>query len=60
MARYVTQATARPQRMFYGDPAPPLPHPTVYVGEPVDTGLIDPNGNKIMRVPDQIGFLRGK
>ena len=39
---------------------PPLPHPQVFVGEPVDTGLIDKDGTSIYRLPDRIGFLRVK
>lgn len=29
----------------------------VYDTEPADTGLLDADGNPIMRVPDRIGFL---
>lgn len=56
MPRYVV---APPTRTSWDDPAPApaLPHPLAYVSEPVKTGLLDPNGRDIYRVPDQIGFL---
>lgn len=41
-------------------PAPPLPHPTAFVSEPIKTGLFDADGNAIYRLPDVIGFLSGE
>lgn len=38
----------------------PLPHPTVTASEAMETGILDKDGNKIMRAPDAIGFLRVK
>lgn len=37
---------------------PPLNHPTATEPAPVDTGLLDADGRKIYRLPDQIGFIR--
>lgn len=36
---------------------PPQPL-TVYAAEPVATGLLDEDGNRIMRVPERLGFIR--
>jgi hypothetical protein len=33
---------------------------TVFPSEPINTGVLDANGNPIMRNPEQIGFLRGE
>jgi len=59
--RYTT-CIQRPRAWDDGDTpkGPPLPHPQVFVGEPVDTGLIDKDGTTIYRLPDRIGFLREK
>lgn len=58
MSRYVTRA----RRPRSGDDdwyqvTPPLGHPTVFVPEPADTGLVDADGNPIFKVPDPMGFL---
>lgn len=43
----------------WDDPQPcgPMPHPTVYEAEPIDTGLLDASGNRIFRHPEKIGFF---
>jgi hypothetical protein len=56
MSRYVS----KPPEADFGyweQPAPPLPHPTVFASEPIRTGLLDKDGNDIFRMPDPIGFL---
>ena len=56
MSRYVI----RPKQQLdegWDQPASPLPHPTVFVSEPVRTGILDPDGNEILRVQDPVGFL---
>jgi hypothetical protein len=35
-----------------------VPSVTVFPTEPVKTGLLDQDGNPIMRNPERIGFLR--
>jgi hypothetical protein len=35
-----------------------VPSLTVFPAEPVKTGLLDQDGNPIMRNPERIGFLR--
>ena len=57
MARYVTERPVTGE-WWNPQPAPALPHPQVFVSDPVDTGLLDPAGRKIMRLPDEIGFIR--
>lgn len=54
MARYVIRA---PRAAEWESAGSPLPHPTVYDGGPVNTGLVDADGNPIYRVRDRIGFL---
>lgn len=58
--RYVTQRN-QPARLWWEElPAvadlPPPATLTVHDVGPIDTGLVDENGNKIMRLPDPIGF----
>lgn len=55
MSRYVI----RPVRSndWWEQPAPPLPHPTSFVSEPIRTGILDPDGNDIFKMPDPVGFL---
>lgn len=42
---------------YYADDSP-AQLPTVSDHEPVDTGIIDVNGNPIMRAPNPVGFGR--
>jgi hypothetical protein len=57
MARYRIERT--PARCSWWESTPqPLPHPQAWLPDPVDTLLLDSGGNKIMRHPDQIGFVR--
>lgn len=61
MARY--RAVAKPARAndYIEDRVmQPLGHPTVFVGDPVNTGVLDANGNPIYRFPDAPGFVRNK
>ena len=60
MARYVSTRPPLRADWWQTQPPPPLPHPQVFVGDPVDTGLLDVAGNKIMKLPDEIGFIRSK
>jgi hypothetical protein len=55
MSRYVV---GRPRsEEFWDRPMQPMGHPTVFCPEPADTGLLDGDGNPILRLPDPIGFL---
>lgn len=57
MSRYVI----RPRRAeggWWEAPAQALPFPTVVDAGPVQTGVVDVEGNPIYRLPDPIGFLR--
>lgn len=57
MARYISKP--EPVTSNWWDASPQrLPYPNLWLPEPVDTKLVDANGNKIMRYPDQIGFVR--
>lgn len=57
MARYTIKR--EPAKASWWEAAPqPLPYPQLWLPEPVDTKLLDADGNKIMRHPDQIGFIR--
>ena len=61
MSRY--RAVARKPRAndYIEDrPMQPLGHPTVFVGDSVDTGVLDASGHPIYRFPDAIGFVRNK
>lgn len=60
MSRYVTRRPSPARAWFEPTPAPPLPHPQSYVSDPVETGVLDVDGNKIFRMPDAVGFLRLK
>ena len=51
--RYMT----RP-RASWDEEKPMLEGKTVHEPEPVNTGLLDKDGNEIIRVMDQIGFVR--
>lgn len=55
MPRYLVVRPATEAR--WDDPVVPLGHPTVFVCDPVDTGLRDHDGNRIFRTPDEIGFV---
>ena len=37
---------------------PYLPGLTVDLYEPTETGLLDKDGNELVRMPDQIGYVR--
>lgn len=61
MARYVSRNNPR---AWFDDgelhdtrTVQPLGQPHVESG-PVDTGLVDENGNAILRVPDEVGFYQ--
>lgn len=54
MPRYVRM----PARAAVDWPLFPERHSvTVHCAEPVDTGLLFPDGQRVMRAPDPIGFL---
>lgn len=60
--RYVTRPRASGPRANYlagMDDYSFVPHLTVDGPAEVDTGLIDPQGNPIYRLPPPIGFGRG-
>jgi hypothetical protein len=38
--------------------APPAPQITVFPSEPTNTGILDADGNPIMRNPYPVGFLK--
>jgi len=59
MPRYTTRAPQTRDRVWTEEErlTPPLPHPSVFVGEPVNTGLLDKDGRRLCRLPDCIGFL---
>lgn len=56
MSRYVIRP-AQLEEGWWDQPVSPLPHPTTFVSEPVRTGILDPDGNDIFKVPDPVGFL---
>lgn len=59
VARYIS--IREPAKSSWWEATPqPLPHPQLWLPEPVDTKLLDADGNKILRMPDQIGFFRSK
>lgn len=60
MPRYVIGKAPTADESWQEQAAPPLGHPTVYDAGPQDTGLIDQQGNSILRVPDPIGFVQGE
>ena len=66
MPRYVTLRQPQRQRSWYDFghdhevSAPPLGQPSVYDPGPVDTGILDKDGNRIYRTPDAIGFVRSE
>jgi hypothetical protein len=59
MPRYVSR-TVRAWYDFGEDfdtrAVPSLGQPLAYCSPPVDTGLLDADGNAIMRLPDEIGY----
>lgn len=55
MSRYTTSMSD-----WWDPPQPQLPQPTAWVAEPLDTGLLDPSGKRIFKLPDPIGFVRPK
>lgn len=57
MSRYVIRPKQQLDEGWWEQSASPLPHPTVFVSEPVRTGILDPDGNDIFKVPDPVGFL---
>jgi hypothetical protein len=60
MSRYFTRPTVKSRLTVEDDdwwPEPPAPNlPTVCDHEAVDTGLLDVNGDTIMRAPNPCGF----
>lgn len=57
MRRY---AVVRPRAVWfevYGDEAPVVQSLTVDGAEPRPIGILDPDGNDIVRMPDPIGFV---
>lgn len=42
---------------WYPMPAQTMVHPSISVGPPIDTGLLDQHGRKLYRIPDEIGFM---
>jgi hypothetical protein len=58
MTRYVTEMR-KPPKADWMDAVvvPTLVHPVVSVGPPVYTGLLDRNGHRILRVPNEVGFV---
>lgn len=57
--RYVSeQKQTRDPSAWWQTPYGALPHPQAVQSEPVDTGLLDASGRRILRLPDQIGFIR--
>ena len=57
MTKYVTQP--EPAKAWC-DPYPisqSIVHPTVMVAPPIDTKLLDQDGRRLYRVPDEIGFV---
>ena len=59
MPRYVSKREPEKASWYEAQPQP-LPHPQAWLPEPVDTKLLDADGNKIMRHTDQIGFIRSR
>lgn len=57
MARYFVQRAKRPTSEYW-EAEPFRPHLSVCDHEPIDTGLVDLNGNPIMRAPRPVGFGR--
>lgn len=60
MSRYVMRANPPTKSDWWWDqPSPPhtITHPQISEGPPIDTGLLDADGRKIYRCPDEIGFL---
>lgn len=58
MSRYFTKPRAWVADDLYADDAPMLPALTVSDHEATDTGLLDHNGDAIMRAPNPVGFGR--
>lgn len=58
MPRYVVRNASAEDAWWIERPAEN--NITVYDAEPADTGLVDSQGNRIVRLPDQIGFVRSE
>jgi hypothetical protein len=62
MPRYVTVRKPQRPRGWYdwgadlGSTGQPLGQPNVYDRGPVDTGILDQNGNPIYRAPEPMGL----
>lgn len=56
MPRYFTRAAKALDDDYWPDAAPLITSLTVCDHEAVDTGLLDPNGDTIMRAPNPMGF----
>jgi hypothetical protein len=57
LARYV-RATRKPRADWLTDDNPLTPDITVDDHEPVETGILWPDGEPVMRTPNPIGFGR--
>lgn len=55
MSRYFTRPRAAPDGDWNDPMLPPL---QVSAHRPIDTGLVDHRGDRIMRAPNPIGFGR--
>ncbi len=58
MSRYFTRPRGIKPRATWDDDVPLLPPISAPEHEAVDTGLLDANGDPIMRAPRPIGFGR--
>ena len=58
MSRYVTKPKPKASDGADAPQASPLPHPQVFVADPIKTGLVDKDGHDLYRLPDPVGFVR--
>ena len=58
--RYTTKRPAAWYEFVPSGDGDRLPQPQVAEREPVWTGLVDADGNRIYKLPDPIGFLHTK
>ena len=54
MPRYIR----KPSRAYLSDDVPLIPNLQVDLYQPQETGLLDHDGNKLFKLPDEIGFLK--
>ena len=57
MARYFTKRRASDDEDYWPDAAPLITNLTACDHEAVDTGLLDADGNTILRAPNPMGFI---